>query len=220
MIFNDLKLFLEKIDHYRDEVLFIFIKPYWPHKITPNQITYLRIIISILLFVLLFFLRIENKPLIIFLFCFGALTDLLDGSVSRAFNKTTEFGAMLDPIADRILIIPIAFYILYQPQRWLLLILILLEIISALFSIYLKSKKVISKANIFGKTKMVLLSLVFIAILIYFPEQPAYIFIEIIWISLIFSILSIFTKLLELNNKGYIKNKAISKKLDKYYENI
>jgi len=211
-LLDDLKYFLEKIDHYRDELLFLFIKPCWPRRISPNHLTYARIVIGLILFILLFFFGIENKLLIISLFCVGALTDLLDGSVSRGLNKTTDFGAMIDPVADRILILPIAIYSLYESQKWLLLFLILIEIIGALISISHRSKEARIGPNIFGKTKMVLLSLVFAAILVAWPREPSIFFIDIIWVSLIFSFLSIFAQILELNSKGYIKNKIITKK--------
>jgi CDP-diacylglycerol--glycerol-3-phosphate 3-phosphatidyltransferase len=217
MFLNDLKHFLEKIDHYRDEFLFVFIKPYWPRKISPNQLTYVRIVIGIVLFILLFFFRIENKILIISLFCVGALTDLFDGSVARGLDMATEFGAMLDPIADRLLVLPIAIYSLYGSEKWLLLILLLTELINAITSVFYKSKEVY-KANIFGKTRMLLLSFVFVAILIVWPNTPPEFFIDIVWISLIFSFLSIFTRIIELKNKGHIKNKIANKELNKYFK--
>lgn len=210
---ESLKYFLEKIDHYRDELLFIFIKPYWPRKISPNQITYLRVIVGALLFVILFLFGIEDKLLVLSLFCLGALTDLFDGSVARGLNKVTEFGAMLDPVADRILILPIAFYSLHESHKWLLLLLLLVEVVGAIISIFHKSKETDVKANIFGKTKMVLLSIVFIAILISWPNAPSVFFVDVIWASLIFSFLSIFSRLLELKNKGHIKNRIINKHL-------
>ena len=215
-LLDDLKIFLEKIDHYRDEFLFIFIKPCWPRKISPNQVTYLRVAVGMALFILLFFFGIENKLLILSLFSLGAITDLFDGSVARGLNKVTEFGAMLDPVADRILILPIAFYSLLGSHKWLLLFLVLIEVIGAIISIFHKSKESDVKANIFGKVKMVLLSLVFIAILIAWPEAPSIFFINVIWISLIFSFLSIFTRILELKNKGFIINKIINKELNKH----
>ena len=216
MILNDLKYFLEKVDHFRDEFLFLFIKPYWPRKISPNQITYARVAIGLALVVLLFFFGIENKILIITLFGVGALTDLFDGSVARGLNKVTEFGAMLDPMADKLLIFPIAIYSLYASQKWLLLILLLTETINILIFTFSKSKEIdIIKSNIFGKTKMVLLSLVFVAILIIWPNPPSVFFIDILWVSLIFSCLSIFTKFLKLKNEGYIKNKILNKQLNR-----
>jgi CDP-diacylglycerol--glycerol-3-phosphate 3-phosphatidyltransferase len=212
---NTFKNFLEKLDHYRDELLFCFIKPYWPRKISPNHLTYSRIAVSVVIFIVLFFFGIEDKFLIISLFCFGALTDLFDGSVARGLNKVTEFGTMLDPLADRILIFPIAIYSLYGSQKWLLLFLLLAEAIGALIYVFHKSKEAHVAPNIFGKTKMVLLSLVFIAVLVVWPNTPPPFFVDIIWISLIFSILSIFARILELNNRGYIKNRTINKQLNK-----
>ena len=215
MILNDLKDFLEKLDRYRDELLFLFIKPYWPRKISPNHLTYARIVIGLILAILLFFFKIENKVLIISLFCLGALTDLFDGSISRCLDKATEFGAMLDPVADRILILPIEVYSIDGHHKWLLLLLLLVELLGALVSMFHKSKETNVGANIFGKTKMVLLSLVFFAILIYWPNTPSNFFIDMVWVSLIFSFLSIFIRILELNKKGYIKNKIITKELNK-----
>lgn len=212
----DLQDILEKIDSYRDKLLFLFIKPYWPRKITPNHVTWVRVFIGTLIFVLLFFFKIEDKALIVSLFCVGVLTDLLDGPIARGLNKVTEFGAMLDSTADRVLILPIAIYSLYGSHKWVLLFLLLLEVINSVASMFYKSKEIYLESNIFGKTKMVLLCVVFTAVLIVWPEVPPSIFIDIIWISMVFGILSILARILELNSKGFIKNKIIVKQLNKY----
>lgn len=214
-LLTKLGTFLEKLDRYKDNVLFIFIKPLWPKKITPNHLSYIRISIGLAIFVLLFFFSIENKILIVSLFSIGVITDLFDGAVARGLNKITEFGAMLDPIADRLLILPIAIYSLWEHHKWLLLSLLLIELLGGIVSIFHKSKESDVKANIFGKVKMVLLLLVFIAILIAWPQEPSMLFINIIWLSLIFSFLSIFARILELNNKGFITNRIVTKKFKK-----
>lgn len=213
---NNLQYLLEKIDSYRDKFLFLFIKPYWPRKITPNHITWIRVFLGISLFILLFWFGIENKFLVITFFCIGALTDLIDGPVARGTNRVTEFGAMLDSTADRILIIPIAVYSLFEHHKWLLLALLLAEILNAIASIFYRSKEIYLESNIFGKTKMVLLSVVFIVILVVWPSPPDLFFIYALWFSLIFSFLSIFAKAVELNSKGHIKNKILEKQLNKY----
>jgi CDP-diacylglycerol--glycerol-3-phosphate 3-phosphatidyltransferase len=206
---DKLQNFLEKIDTYRNEFLYLFIKPYWPRKITPNHITWIRVFIGLALFIFLFFLGVKDKTLVIWLFCIGVLTDLLDGPVARGTNRVTEFGAMLDSTADRILIIPIAVYSLFTGHKWLLLALLLAEFANALASIFYKSKEIYLESNIFGKTKMVLQSIIFIAILIIFPAPAPEIFADALWISMIFTILSIFTKILELKEKGHVKSKYI-----------
>lgn len=213
-ILNGLEFFLKKIDYYRDELLFCFIRPCWPREITPNYVTWTRVLVSVILFILLFFFGIENKLLIILLFTVGALTDLLDGSIARGLNKVTEFGAMLDSTADRLLILPIAIYSLYQSQKLLLALLLLIEAFNAITSIYYKSKEIYLESEIFGKTKMALLCIVFGVILIVWPKPPSIFFIDILWVSIIFSFLSIFSRIVELKNKGYITNKIINKQLN------
>ena len=213
---NSLQHFLEEIDHYKDNLFFLFIKPYWPRKIKPNHLTWARVCIGLLLFILLFWFDIQSKIIILSLFCIGALSDLIDGPVARGTDTVTEFGAMLDSTADRILIMPIAFYSLYSGHKWLLLILILMEIMNAIMSIFYKSKEIYLESNIYGKTKMVLMSVVFIAILVMWPSAPSQFFIYALWCSIPFGLLSIFARILELKNKGHIKNKIINKQLDLY----
>lgn len=205
---KDLQFFLEKIDYYRNEIMYRFIKPCWPKIITPNHITWVRVIIGIALFVMLFFLGIENKTLIISLFLIGALTDFIDGPVARGTNRVTEFGAMLDSTADRILLIPIAVYSLFGHYKYLLMVLILMEIANALSSIYYKSKEIYLESNIFGKTKMVLFCVVFIVILVVWPETPSTFFIYMLWLTVPFTLLSALTRILELKAKEYAKIKV------------
>ena len=198
----DLKSFFEKIDGFRDNVLFVFIKPFWPRVITPNHLSIARIFIGVYLFVLLFYYNNTNQILIVSLFCIGAFSDMLDGSIARGLNKETEIGKILDPIADRILIIPIAIYSLLAFHKWLLLLLILLEIINALVSVYAQSRGIFTGSNTFGKIKMFLQSIVFLGILIFWPSSPSGFFIYTLWISVYLIIISIFFKILEVKNYG------------------
>ena len=146
---------------------------------------------------MLFYFKNENGHLVIFLFAVGALTDLLDGSIARGLDKETKLGIILDPIADRILIIPIALYSLIESEKQLLIWIIALEIINGLASAYAQSKGILIKSNIFGKVKMVLQSLVFLAILFYFPDKPHVFFINLLWASLAILVLSIILKIID-----------------------
>jgi len=201
---DDLENFLEWIDSFRDRFLFIFIKPYWPRIITPNHITYIRAIIGIALFILLFFFDITDRILILSLFFLGVVTDFVDGPVARGTNRVTEFGAMLDSSVDRLLLAPIAVYALFGIHKWLLLILFLFEILNALVSLLYKSKEIYLESNIFGKIKMVLMSVSFIAILFFWPLEPSQYFFYMLWLTIPLTLLSTFTRILELKNKNKI----------------
>jgi len=68
-----------------------------------NSITLSRILISMIIFGLL---MLKNYYLLSFLLFFIAgLTDYLDGYLARKYNASSQIGEILDPIADKILII-------------------------------------------------------------------------------------------------------------------
>ena len=70
-----------------------------------NQLTLLRIIL-IPLFIAVFYLPSEWRyPLSTAVFSIAAVTDWLDGWIARAYNQVTSFGAFLDPVADKLMVV-------------------------------------------------------------------------------------------------------------------
>ena len=70
----------------------------------PNVLTMIRVAL-IPVFVGLFYWPTPRSNLMAaFVFIIAALTDLLDGFLARKLNKTTKFGAFLDPVADKIMV--------------------------------------------------------------------------------------------------------------------
>lgn len=70
----------------------------------PNLLTILRIVL-VPVFALAFVLPGETARLIAFaVFCVAGVSDALDGLAARRLNAGSEFGRMLDPIADKILV--------------------------------------------------------------------------------------------------------------------
>src|SRR3989344_8538769 len=97
----------------------------------PNKLTISRILLIPVFVLLFYFLETPHKKIILAaLFAIMALIDFLDGYIARKTNKTTELGALLDPIADKL--ITIAVIILYIGNgipAWMALILISRDII-------------------------------------------------------------------------------------------
>ena len=70
----------------------------------PNQLTVARLILS---FVFVAFLSLEDlswsKTAALVAFVIAAITDFLDGYLARKHNLVTNFGKLMDPLADKIL---------------------------------------------------------------------------------------------------------------------
>lgn len=68
----------------------------------PNIISFLRLV---LVFPFLHF-SLNHQPKIAFLiFMFAAISDALDGWIARSFNCQSHLGLILDPLADKVLIL-------------------------------------------------------------------------------------------------------------------
>ena len=72
----------------------------------PNLLTILRLILAPLLgFILVIYPNSFGAKLALVIFLISALTDFLDGYLARLLQKASSFGKLLDPIADKALII-------------------------------------------------------------------------------------------------------------------
>ena len=61
-------------------------------------LTYLRILLGPVIFILSVFFEMYLSALVIFIFC--SITDYFDGFLARKFNQESSLGKLLDPIAE------------------------------------------------------------------------------------------------------------------------
>ena len=81
----------------------------------PNMLTLFRIAL-IPVFVLVFFLPFHWSYLAsALIFVLASVTDWLDGYLARRLNQSTSFGAFLDPVADKLMVV-IALVLLVTQQ--------------------------------------------------------------------------------------------------------
>lgn len=72
----------------------------------PNILTLLRLVAAPgLVIMFLYFTRPYADWFALFLFVTAALTDWVDGYLARAWKQETKLGAMLDPIADKAMVV-------------------------------------------------------------------------------------------------------------------
>jgi CDP-diacylglycerol--glycerol-3-phosphate 3-phosphatidyltransferase len=85
----------------------------------PNSITTLRVVITPLIVLLLFQNSMTSRLLAFAFFLIAALSDLWDGYLARSRNQITDFGKLVDPVADKLLLvatlIPLYLLTLHSP---------------------------------------------------------------------------------------------------------
>ena len=84
----------------------------------PNILTTLRLLAAPMLAVMfLYFTRPYADILAVVLFVSAAITDWFDGYLARAWRQQTRLGAMLDPIADKAMVV-IALMVIVGFSSW------------------------------------------------------------------------------------------------------
>jgi CDP-diacylglycerol--glycerol-3-phosphate 3-phosphatidyltransferase len=122
----------------------------------PNILTTIRIFVTPIL-IYFIYLKIYNVGVIIFALLI-MLTDFFDGYIARKYNLISNYGKLMDPIADKIFVFGILSVFLIQDQILLLSYLIALFrefLVSAIRMLALEKNQVIA-ADKFGKIKTVL----------------------------------------------------------------
>ena len=123
----------------------------------PNQLTILRIILTFVFMFFIFSQGLTFKILALLVFTAAALTDLFDGRIAKARNLITDFGKIMDPIADKILVLAafLSFIQLQLIPAWTVMVIILREVMITSLRIFALSKGKVIAASQSGKHKAV-----------------------------------------------------------------
>ncbi len=143
---------------------------------TPNKLTIARMVISP---VFLAVLMKENLPhnflWAMLIFLAASVTDAIDGKMARKNNQVTNFGKLLDPIADKVLTTAalLAFMKLGLCNIWIVMIVLTREFAIASIRMIAASNGVVIPANIWGKLKTVS-QMVFTVLIMFLGEIYSY----------------------------------------------
>jgi len=136
----------------------------------PNILTVARIAITPLIAALPFIEGYWPKIACLVIFIAAAVTDVIDGRLARRHNQVTDLGKLLDPIADKLLLLATLVPIWWISQQrhdlydipvwgsiplWVCLLLLGRELAMTVFRWYAKERGVIISAQGPGKLKTV-----------------------------------------------------------------
>ena len=88
----------------------------------------------------------------------SGLTDVLDGTIARKFNFITNFGKLIDPLADKATQIAVLASLTFKGiiPLWILIIVFLKEIVMVAGPSFLYGKKLVVSSRWYGKLATVL----------------------------------------------------------------
>jgi len=121
----------------------------------PNKLTIARVMV-VPIFIVLFLLNFHLIAFVVFIL--AALTDLVDGQIARKYNLVSNFGKIMDPLADKILVYS-AFCLMVENgliPGWMLIVILTREFIVAGMRTVAASEGLVVAAGMSGKIKTVL----------------------------------------------------------------
>jgi CDP-diacylglycerol--glycerol-3-phosphate 3-phosphatidyltransferase len=135
----------------------------------PNKLTASRFLLTVLFLWALFSPFRYNDTLALFFFCFAGVTDFLDGRIARSRNLITNFGKLMDPLADKIMTCSAFIAFVAMPEThvkvWMVVIIVARELAITGLRLIAASKNLVLAAEGFGKHKTISQIVAIIAIL-------------------------------------------------------
>jgi CDP-diacylglycerol--glycerol-3-phosphate 3-phosphatidyltransferase len=133
----------------------------------PNLLTVLRIMLVPALVVALLGNTPGGDVLAAVVFALASLTDFIDGYLARARDSVTTFGKLMDPLADKLLIVAalISLVSLHRLAAWVAMVIITRELAVTVLRLAATQAGVVMAASMFGKVKTCLQIVTILAII-------------------------------------------------------
>ncbi|MFQ9516667.1 MAG: CDP-alcohol phosphatidyltransferase family protein [Eubacterium sp.] len=151
-------------------------KSFWREYFSvPNLMGYFRIIL-VAVYMVLFYNSLDGGAYwpVIATIVLSGITDFFDGKIARKFNMVTEWGKMLDPIADKITIGAIILSLTFKYKIVIAMVVfyVIKEGFMAMAGLYsIKKGHKIEGAMWYGKVCTFVTYVILIALLL-FPQMP------------------------------------------------
>src|SRR2546430_2980718 len=140
----------------------------------PNKLTLSRFFLTVAFLIVMFSQIHFHETIALFLFSAAGISDFLDGLIARRQKLITNFGILMDPLADKIMVCS-AFIAFVQRldedgrnwiAAWMVVIVVARELAITGLRLLAASKQVVLAAERFGKDKTISQIVAIIAILV------------------------------------------------------
>ncbi len=134
----------------------------------PNKLTVGRFVLTLAFLVVMFSKVPFHQTIALVLFIAGGITDFLDGHIARRNKLITNFGILMDPLADKIMVCSafIAFVGLGWIPAWMVVIVVARELVITGLRLLAASKNVVLAAEGYGKHKTITQIIAIVSLLV------------------------------------------------------
>ncbi len=155
----------------------------------PNTLTLVRFLLVGVYAFFYFNEGLANNEMWAFLiFLLAGLTDMLDGEIARRHNQITKWGKMMDPLADKLMLMTvlICLFIDHRIPLWAVSVVVLKELMM-IFGVALLygKKKIVVQSNFYGKFATVLFYIAITALVFDFRYAD-----YILWAAIVSTVVS------------------------------
>ena len=171
----------------------------------PNILTMLRFV---LIPFILYFLSIDNYILTFVFLTLSGITDVLDGFIARKLNFITDFGKLIDPLADKAtqLLTLGALVLKNIIPLWILGLLVLKEFVMIAGASFLYGKELVVSSKWYGKLATVLIYVAIVCSLVIKQLSLPFKFdTYIYYLAIISTIFSLIMYIKAFFMQGYLK---------------
>jgi CDP-diacylglycerol--glycerol-3-phosphate 3-phosphatidyltransferase len=139
----------------------------------PNKLTLSRFVLTVAFLIVMFSQFRFHETIALVFFCAAGISDFLDGQIARRRKLITNFGILMDPLADKIMVCSafIAFVDLKWMPAWMVVIVVARELAITGLRLLAAGKNVVLAAEGYGKHKTISQIVAIIAILVLHSYQ-------------------------------------------------
>ena len=140
----------------------------------PNALTVVRIMLVPVLVAALLGNTPAGDVLAAVVFALASLTDFVDGYLARSRDSVTTFGKLMDPLADKLLIVAalVALVSLHRLAAWVAMVIIARELAVTVLRLGASQAGVVVAASIWGKLKTALQIAAILAVIAVHGQPP------------------------------------------------
>lgn len=185
--------FSQALYHYKELLVGQIADRTLPYWVTPNLISWMRLVLAVVnigIFLLHLSTPLTERSYTIFVILFTAavISDFIDGPLARTRKLVSQHGAQIDPLADKLTVLPPIWFFLWDTEPLLVSVVIGGDVLATFLRWQGFRKQIDASANILGKLKMVAQTIGVYLVVLLFPVAGAI----TLWIGLALGLGGIF----------------------------